>query len=1162
MKDQSKTKQVLIQEMASLKQRIAELERSDSERKGAEEALRESEERYNAIFDRSLDCIYVVDFDGNFIDANPAALTLLGYERTDIRSLNIVSLLDEKDLSKGLQDFSEIIQVGFQKEVGEYRLRCKDGRCITLETQASVVYHDDKPHSVLGIARDITYRKRVEERSRRESLFRQSIIDSAAEGICACHDVLEFPHTRFTVWNQHMTNITGYTMDEINSQGWYQSVYPDPEIQAKASARMARMRQGDNLHQEEWEITRKDGQRRQLLISTCIVPGGETGVNALAVMNDITEWKKQQKEIEHIASFPQLNPIMILEVGKDKEVIFCNPAMKSVLNKMSIEDPRIFIPEDIWELFNATEITIRSEFVRELQIHNTVFHENIHFTPEFNSLRIYTTDITERKRAEAQAKERMKELQALYGLAEMAQREDITLDELYKEFTNILPNSWLYPEIACARLVIGDSEFRTENFAESPWMQAAPIMMNREVVGRIEVGYLEERPEGGEGPFLEEERFLIDAIAEQLGQITERKQAEKALRESEERYRNIFETTLEGIYQTTPQGRYLRVNHAFALMLSYASPEDLIGSITDIGTQVYVNPDRRSEFKRHLCEHDRVENFEAQLYRKDGTAMWGLINAVTVRNENGDILYFTGGMMDITERKGAEEALRKSEEMLRLITDNMSDMIRVADLQGVNLYTSPSHFKGLGYRPEERVGKSAFDIIHPDDLERIINIFSEGLAANRRVNIEYRVRHADGHYVWLETVGDFLRDTQGNVTAVVMSSRDISDRKQVEEEKRTLEQRLQHADKMESIGTLAGGIAHDFNNLLMGIQGYASLSLMNLDPSHPNYERLKRIEEQVQSGADLTKQLLGFARGGRYAVKPTDMNDIIEKTSSMFGRTKKEISIHRKYGKDLRPVEVDQGQMDQVFMNLYVNAWQAMPGGGEIYLETENVLLDDEQASSYAVKPGKYVKITVTDTGTGMDEKTKVRIFDPFFTTKEMGRGTGLGLAMVYGIIKGHKGMINVYSEPGHGTTFTIYLPASEKELVQEKTVTGSIARGTETILLVDDEKMVVEVTRELLESLGYRVYAAGSGQEAIAVYMEKRSKIDLVILDMVMPGISGGETYNRLKEISPDIRVLLSSGYSINGEAQSIINRGCNGFIQKPFQLEKLSRSVREAID
>ncbi|MCX5816334.1 MAG: response regulator, partial [Proteobacteria bacterium] len=383
-----------------------------------------------------------------------------------------------------------------------------------------------------------------------------------------------------------------------------------------------------------------------------------------------------------------------------------------------------------------------------------------------------------------------------------------------------------------------------------------------------------------------------------------------------------------------------------------------------------------------------------------------------------------------------------------------------------------------------------------------------------------------------------------------------------EEEKRKLEARLQHADKMESIGTLAGGIAHDFNNLLMGIQGYASLSLMNLDSSHPNYERLKRIEEQVQSGADLTRQLLGFARGGRYEVKPADMNDILEKSSSMFGRTKKEISIHRKYGKDLFTVEVDRGQMEQLFVNLYVNAWQAMPGGGELYLETENVLVDDKQAFPYAVKPGNYIKISITDTGTGMDEKTKERIFDPFFTTKEMGRGTGLGLAMVYGIIKGHKGMINVYSEPGHGTTFNIYLPASKKEVEKEKTATATIARGTETILLVDDEKMVLEVSKELLESMGYRVYTAGSGQEAVAVYMEKRNEIDLVILDMIIPGISGGETFDRLREINPDAKVLLSSGYSINGQAQEIMDRGCNGFIQKPFHLGKLSSKIREMLD
>jgi len=299
----------------------------------------------------------------------------------------------------------------------------------------------------------------------------------------------------------------------------------------------------------------------------------------------------------------------------------------------------------------------------------------------------------------------------------------------------------------------------------------------------------------------------------------------------------------------------------------------------------------------------------------------------------------------------------------------------------------------------------------------------------------------------------------------------------------------------------------------------------------------------------------------RYEVKPTDMNDIIDRTASMFGRTKKEIAVNRSLAEDLWAVDCDQGQMEQVFMNLYVNAWQAMSGGGELYLETSNVLLGDDPAISYRIKPGRYVKVSITDTGTGMDEKTRERIFDPFFTTKAMGRGTGLGLAMVYGIIKGHGGMIDVTSEPRQGTTFEIYLPATEKAINKEIIAARKILTGTETILLVDDEQMVLEVTRELLESLGYRVHAAGGGQEAIAVYMEKRKEIDLVILDMIMPGISGGETFDRLKEINPNIRVLLSSGYSINGRAQEILERGCNGFLQKPFQLEKLSRKVREVL-
>jgi signal transduction histidine kinase/CheY-like chemotaxis protein len=397
----------------------------------------------------------------------------------------------------------------------------------------------------------------------------------------------------------------------------------------------------------------------------------------------------------------------------------------------------------------------------------------------------------------------------------------------------------------------------------------------------------------------------------------------------------------------------------------------------------------------------------------------------------------------------------------------------------------------------------------------------------------------------------------------IENARLYSELKDSMEDEIRIQKKLADLEKFRALGQLASGVAHDFNNVLMSIQGNTSLTLLDINSSSPHYERLKNIEQTVLSGAGLTKQLLGFAKGGKYEVKSTNLNDLIKQGSDMFGRTKKEIKIYTKLLPDIHLVEVDQTQIESVFVNLYLNAWEAMPGGGKLRLQTENVVLDEISGMLYDTKPGKYIKISVTDTGVGMDEEIQKRIFDPFFTTKEKGRGTGLGLASAYSIIKNHEGAIDVNSKINEGTTFHIYLPASEKKLVKTvRELPAEILQGEETLLFVDDEDMIIDVGRPMLEKMGYKVFIAHDGKEAIEVYNKNKGDIDMVVLDMIMPDMGGSEAYDRLKQINPSIKVLLSSGYSIDGLASEILKRGCDGFIQKPFHMRELSQKLREILD
>jgi PAS domain S-box-containing protein len=512
---------------------------------------------------------------------------------------------------------------------------------------------------------------------------------------------------------------------------------------------------------------------------------------------------------------------------------------------------------------------------------------------------------------------------------------------------------------------------------------------------------------------------------------------------------------------------------------------------------------------------------------------------------------FLASLRDVSDRKRSEERLRRYER----IVDSSSDLIVLVDRDFVCREANGAFLKAYPPDPAQVVGHPVAEVfgadVYAEHLKAGLERSLAGLEHHQQCWLEMR----SGEQRFVHIAFHPYNDADQSIPAAILNMRDLTQTK-------GLEAQLYHSQKMEAIGTLAGGVAHDFNNLLMGIQGYTALMMLNTDREHPFYDDLQAIRDIVQRAADLTKQLLGFARGGKYDVAPMDLNALARRDLEMFVRTRKEIECQSEYEPAPWTIEADQNQMSQVLVNLFVNAWQAMPEGGRLALKTENVVVQDAVAAAHGVEAGRYVKVSVTDTGMGMDALTLQRIFDPFFTTKAPGRGNGLGLASAYGIVRNHMGFIEVSSQKGRGSTFAVYLPASNKPVASAKTAAAQLAGGSERLMLVDDEDIIREVMKKQLESLGYRVTLARNGLEAVEHFVRPGAATDLVILDMIMPGMGGGETFDRLRAIDPQVKVLLCSGYSLEGQAARIMERGCNGFIQKPFSLEALSKKLRDLLD
>jgi len=642
---------------------------------------------------------------------------------------------------------------------------------------------------------------------------------------------------------------------------------------------------------------------------------------------------------------------------------------------------------------------------------------------------------------------------------------------------------------------------------------------------------------------LEEEHRRSKQLQAYLEEQCRRRTAE--LEDANQALRKIkaqFDAVYNHHYQLTglidKEGRLLMANKT-ALKFSGVQMQDVVGK------RFWETPwwTHSQEMQRKLIEAiGRAMSGEMVQFESTHVSASGETRNIDFRigpvfDDNGDVIYLIPEGYDITDRKRTEEALRKREEQYKTLINNAIMGVYQVTKKGQFRLANKRMAEIFGYETPDEFMSSVGNIIElyarPKERPEILKkIDDNGYVEAKPVEFKRK----DGKSVW---VNIFTRVTTSQDGEIVYEGlmEDVTDRMR-------MERQLLQVQKLDGIGTLAGGIAHDFNNLLMGIQGRISLISLDLHSSHPGSEHIHAIEEYVQSAKNLTKQLLGFSRVGKYEVQAVDINELLLESSAMFGRTKKEIRININLHQPAPVVAADRNQIEQVFLNLYVNAGQAMPDGGNLHLETDVVTLEDLETGPYGVLPGRYAKVSVIDTGIGIDESDLQRVFDPFFTTKEKERGTGLGLASAYGIVKNHSGIITADSEIGKGTAFKIFLPVTDAPVQKQVTTDTGIVSGSETILLVDDEEMIIEVGKALLEKLGYRVMVSRSGEDAVDQIKNLGAEIDLVILDLIMPGIKGDRAFELMREIQPKIPILLSSGYAINGQATDLINKGCNGFI------------------
>jgi len=1141
----------------------------ENQRQWAETDLRNTEARFRAMFENAGIGIVLADEKGSPTESNLAYQVILGYTNQELRGMELSDLVHPDDREEERKLFHELISGKRLVYQLDKRYVRKDGRIIWGSVTVSVVRNDDgKALYVIGMLRDTTDRRRaVELLARTEERFSKVFHASPiAIGIGRLSD------GRFIDVNESFTRLIGLSREEaIGRTGVELDMWADTETRTQM---MNKLKAERSVQSEEIVLKTKTNEHLNIRASFEIVDiSGEPCM--LGLLEDISERKRAEKELrnteEKYRNMFDSASEGIYQSTLDGKFVMVNSTFARILGYRdpedlmtritSIEEQLYGNPEDRAKLKDrlATEGFVQG-FETELVCGDGTkiwVSENARCVRDEKGLvrhfEGFVQDITGRKRAEEELRAR-----------EFWLRESQRVGHVGSYDLDIRSGQWASSEIL-------DEIFGIERDAEksvATWnaivhpdqreemlqyflqdVVAARRPFNKEYkIARPKDGAV--RWLWGRGELTYDEAGSPVRMIGVIQDITERRRAEEQLQRSLIDYRNLFESANDAIIIFEPVDEIIMEANGKACEVYGFSRHELVGKSLKAITKDVARGEQQIQ---ELLREGDFHNFETIHIRKDGTPIDMLVSASVIEYTGRKAIQCIN--RDITDWKRAQEKLRQ----LSSAVEQSPVSIIITDPKGVIEYVNQRFTQVTGYTYAETIGKNPRILKSGNQTPEEYARLWATITAGKEWRGEFLNKKKDGELYWEFASLSAIKNESGAITHFLAVKEDITERK-------SLEQQFRQAQKLEGIGTLAGGIAHDFNNILGIILGHSTLLRRVGDDPQRTEKSIGSIESAVQRGAGLVRQILTFARKTDVRFEQLNVNETISELQKMLEETFPKttvLSVH--FDQPLCIIEADRTQLHQTLLNLCVNARDAMPDGGTITIQTSQIPGEQLRRRFMQATKAFYACITVSDSGTGMDEATRQRVFEPFFTTKEKGKGTGLGLAVVFGIMQGHHGFIDLESEVGMGTTFRLYFPlptASIQPSNGEAGVLDAVAGGNETILLVEDEEMLRELARTLLETHGYKVIVASDGNEAVQRYEESRDSIDLVVSDIGLPRLSGDAVFRKLKATNPQVSIILASGYIEPGVRTALLREGVHEIVQKPYEPTDLLRKIRETID